>query len=75
MYDSTRLVVLKWRFYRVVLTPHVAGVTELSYRAMAKVVAQEARRLHNGLPPTIQLAAVPNARTGGAVQAPASRFP
>ncbi|BDA43435.1 Glyoxylate reductase [Coccomyxa sp. Obi] len=58
---------------RVVLTPHVAGVTELSYRAMAKVVAQEARRLHNGLPPTIQLAAVPHPRTGGAVQAPAGR--
>ena len=51
-------------FGRVVLTPHVAGVTELSYRAMAKVVAREARRLQSGLPPTIQLAAVPNPRTG-----------
>jgi phosphoglycerate dehydrogenase-like enzyme len=48
---------------RVVLTPHVAGVTELSYRAMAKVVALEARRVQSGLPPTIQLAAVPSPRT------------
>ncbi|EIE22438.1 hypothetical protein COCSUDRAFT_37061 [Coccomyxa subellipsoidea C-169] len=53
---------------RVVLTPHVAGVTELSYRAMAQIVAQEARRLHRGLPPTIQLAAVPHPRTGVATK-------
>lgn len=30
---------------RVVLTPHVAGVTEESYRGMAEVVARAARRL------------------------------
>jgi phosphoglycerate dehydrogenase-like enzyme len=39
----------------VVLTPHVAGVTELSYKSMAKIVAAEARRIASGLPPTIQL--------------------
>ncbi len=40
---------------RVVLTPHVAGVTELSYRKMAQIVAAEARRMRDGLPPTILL--------------------
>ena len=30
---------------RVFLTPHVAGVTEESYRGMAEVVARAARRL------------------------------
>lgn len=40
---------------RVIMTPHVAGVTELSYRTMASVVAAEVRRHMNGLPPTIQL--------------------
>ena len=40
---------------RVVLTPHVAGVTELSYRRMAQVVAAEARRMRDGLLPTILL--------------------
>ena len=43
---------------RVVLTPHVAGVTELSYRTMAGVVAREARRARDGLPPTVQLSSV-----------------
>ena len=43
---------------RVVLTPHVAGVTELSYRSMAGVVAAEARRARDGLPPTVQLNSV-----------------
>lgn len=37
------------------MTPHVAGVTELSYRTMAQVVANEVRRHARGLPPTIQL--------------------
>lgn len=37
------------------MTPHVAGVTELSYRTMAQVVANEVRRHAQGLPPTIQL--------------------
>lgn len=40
---------------RVVLTPHVAGVTELSYRTMAGIVAGEVRRIKQGLPPTVQL--------------------
>ena len=40
---------------RVVLTPHVAGVTELSYRKMAQVVAKEARRMRDGLAPSIVL--------------------
>ena len=32
---------------RVISTPHVAGVTELSYRAMAKAVAANVRKLIN----------------------------
>ncbi|KAA6423439.1 MAG: D-3-phosphoglycerate dehydrogenase [Trebouxia sp. A1-2] len=40
---------------KVVMTPHVAGVTELSYRTMAQVVANEVRRHVQGLPPAIQL--------------------
>lgn len=33
---------------RVVLTPHVAGVTHASYRAMAEIVARQARRVARG---------------------------
>ena len=40
------------------MTPHVAGVTELSYRSMAEVVANEVRRHAHGLPPSIQLNSV-----------------
>ena len=40
---------------RVLLTPHVAGVTELSYKTMAQIVATEARRMRSGLPPSILL--------------------
>ena len=36
---------------RVVLTPHIAGVTELSYRAMARDTAEAVRRSRQGLPP------------------------
>lgn len=36
----------------VLITPHVAGVTELSYRSMAKVVGDVALQLHNGSPLT-----------------------
>ena len=43
---------------RVIMTPHVAGVTELSYRTMAQVVANEVRRSIQGLSPTIQLNSV-----------------
>ena len=39
----------------MVLTPHVAGVTELSYRKMAQIVAAEARRMRDGLLPTTLL--------------------
>lgn len=40
---------------RVYLTPHVAGVTDVSYRTMARIVAREVRRIKQGLPPTVQL--------------------
>ena len=40
---------------RTYLTPHIAGVTELSYTNMAKVVAREVARLWQGLPPSRQL--------------------
>jgi phosphoglycerate dehydrogenase-like enzyme len=39
------------RHPRVVMTPHVAGVTDVSYAAMARIVAEEARRCAAGLPP------------------------
>ncbi|XP_004250408.1 uncharacterized protein [Solanum lycopersicum] len=38
------------RFPDVIITPHVAGVTELSYRDMAKVVGDVALQLHAGKP-------------------------
>ncbi|GMH34351.1 hypothetical protein BSKO_02185 [Bryopsis sp. KO-2023] len=37
---------------KVVLTPHIAGVTETSYRNMAKVVAEQVRRVAAGLAPS-----------------------
>ncbi|CAH9082870.1 unnamed protein product [Cuscuta epithymum] len=37
-------------FPNVILTPHVAGVTELSYRSMAKIVGDVALQLHEGSP-------------------------
>ncbi|KAK9830334.1 hypothetical protein WJX72_011101 [[Myrmecia] bisecta] len=40
---------------RVVLTPHVAGVTDISYRNMAKIVAKEVLQIQAGKPPTVQL--------------------
>ena len=43
------------------MTPHVAGVTELSYRTMASIVAAEVKRHMNGLPPTIQLNSIAKA--------------
>nr|XP_043606993.1 hydroxypyruvate reductase [Erigeron canadensis] len=40
------------KFPNVLLTPHVAGVTEHSYRSMAKVVGDVALQLHSGKPLT-----------------------
>ncbi|CAM8937092.1 unnamed protein product [Rhodiola kirilowii] len=36
------------KFQNVLITPHVAGVTECSYRSMAKVVGDVALKLHTG---------------------------
>ncbi|XP_052198030.1 uncharacterized protein LOC127804942 isoform X2 [Diospyros lotus] len=40
------------KFSNVLMTPHVAGVTENSYRSMAKVVGDVAVQLHEGTPLT-----------------------
>ncbi|GFS42629.1 D-isomer specific 2-hydroxyacid dehydrogenase family protein [Actinidia rufa] len=40
------------KFPNVLITPHVAGVTEQSYRSMAKVVGDVALQLHAGTPLT-----------------------
>ena len=41
---------------RCVMTPHVAGVTDVSYRAMARIVADEARRHARGEGPSDRVA-------------------
>lgn len=40
------------KFNNVLITPHVAGVTESSYRSMSKVVGDVALKLHAGTPLT-----------------------
>lgn len=40
------------KFPNVIMTPHVAGVTEYSYRAMSKVVGDVALQLHSRTPLT-----------------------
>ncbi|KAL1219878.1 D-3-phosphoglycerate dehydrogenase 1 [Cardamine amara subsp. amara] len=40
------------KFKNVIITPHVAGVTEYSYLSMAKIVGDVALQLHEGLPLT-----------------------
>ncbi|VVA19764.1 PREDICTED: phosphoglycerate dehydrogenase [Prunus dulcis] len=40
------------KFSNVLITPHVAGVTEYSYRSMSKVVGDVAIQLHEGRPLT-----------------------
>ena len=44
------------RHPRVVMTPHVAGVTDVSYATMARIVAEEARRHAQGQPPSDDVA-------------------
>jgi len=44
------------RHPRCVMTPHVAGVTDVSYRAMARIVAEEARRHVRGEGPSEKVA-------------------
>eukprot|EP00210_Caulerpa_lentillifera_P007178 g6868.t1 len=39
------------KFENVILTPHIAGVTESSYKEMAKIIADEVLRLHKGEEP------------------------
>lgn len=43
------------RHPRVVATPHVAGVTDASYRTMARVVVREVQRVARGEPPTVRI--------------------
>ncbi|EOY33522.1 D-isomer specific 2-hydroxyacid dehydrogenase family protein isoform 5 [Theobroma cacao] len=40
------------KFKNIIITPHVAGVTEHSYRSMAKIVGDVALQLHAGTPLT-----------------------
>ena len=52
---------------RVVITPHIAGVTEMSYRNMAARLASEVRRVQAGHAPSVVL----NPLSAGPALAPA----
>lgn len=39
---------------RVLLTPHIAGVTDVSYRNMARIVAEEASKIRRGELPSLR---------------------
>ncbi|KAL4418773.1 hypothetical protein ABPG77_010378 [Micractinium sp. CCAP 211/92] len=56
----------------VYLTPHIAGVTELSYRSMAEIVADAVRRVGQGRPPE-RLLNAPVAPRGAAAEAAAQQ--
>lgn len=56
----------------VYLTPHIAGVTELSYRSMAEIVADAVRRVGQGRPPE-RLLNAPSAPRGAAAEAAAQQ--
>lgn len=47
----------------VVATPHIAGVTEVSYRSMAEKVAENVERVLQGLPPLGAVNEVKGGRT------------
>ena len=52
----------------VVLTPHVAGVTELSYRNMAERLAAEIRRVKQGQEPSVVLNPLLNSDLNASLQ-------
>jgi len=51
----------------VYLTPHLAGVTTTSYKSMARIVAEEVRRVFQGERPTIQVNSEEEMKNEGAV--------
>jgi phosphoglycerate dehydrogenase-like enzyme len=71
------------RHPRVLITPHVAGVTDVSYKSMARIVAEEVRRDIAGEEPDHAAVAVqkegsglqraPGAGRAGRVKAPCAQ--